>query len=58
MALIRMILWLALFLASTFAFHVLFEHGPTNYSANAAKEWKNLQTMVQEKTGSGGEAKK
>jgi hypothetical protein len=38
MNLIRNLFWFAVFLAATFAFTVLFEHGPTNFGANAKKE--------------------
>jgi hypothetical protein len=46
MALIRTIFWAAIFLASTFAFTVLFEHGPTNYVQNAKKEAEILRKMA------------
>ena len=46
MALIRTLFWTAIFLASTFAFTVLFEHGPTDFVQNAKKEAKVLQAMV------------
>jgi hypothetical protein len=46
MALIRTLFWTAIFLAATFAFTVLFEHGPTNFSENAKKEVEILQKMV------------
>ena len=42
MALIRFIFWTALFLLSTFAFTVLFEHGPTNYG----KSWKEEEAAI------------
>ena len=38
MGLIRNIFWIAFFLAATFAFIVLFEHGPSNFAENAKKE--------------------
>ena len=42
MGLIRTLFWFAIFLASTFTFTVLFEHGPTNFAANAQKELDTL----------------
>lgn len=45
MALIRNIFWLAVFLASTFAFTVLFEHGPTDFVQNAKVEADVLKQM-------------
>jgi hypothetical protein len=45
MGLIRLVFWFALFLAATFAFTVLFEHGPTNYADNAKKELETLQKL-------------
>jgi hypothetical protein len=50
MALIRLIFWIALFLVSTFAFTVLFEHGVTDFSANAQKELDSLKKMYAEKS--------
>ncbi len=46
MSLIRSLFWAAIFLASTFVFTVLFEHGPTNFSENAKKEAAILKAMV------------
>jgi hypothetical protein len=40
------LLWFALFLVSTFAFTVLFEHGTDNYFENAKKEKEYLVKMV------------
>lgn len=48
MGLLRMIFWVALFLASTFAFTVLFEHGPEGYSTNAKAEWTSLMKYYDE----------
>lgn len=42
MSILRSIFWFAIFLASTFAFTVLFEYGPTDFSKNAQKEFANL----------------
>ncbi|MDQ3621398.1 MAG: hypothetical protein M3463_02775 [Verrucomicrobiota bacterium] len=49
MGLIRMLLWFALFLVATFAFTVLFEHGPLNYVENAQKELETLQKQYNTK---------
>jgi len=54
MGLIRSLFWFAIFLASTFAFTVLFEHGPSNFSANAKKEYETIAKLY----GSGAEKKK
>ena len=45
MGLIRSLFWLTLFLAATFAFTVLFEHGPGNFATNAQKEFQLLQKL-------------
>lgn len=37
-----------MFLASTFGFYVFFEHGVDNYPENAAKEFDQLKTKVEE----------
>ena len=49
MGLIRTLFWFALFLAATFAFTVLFEHGPTNYVDNAKREMDSLQRLYSAK---------
>jgi uncharacterized membrane protein YdfJ with MMPL/SSD domain len=49
MALIRTLFWTAVFLASTFVFTVLFEHGPNNFVQNAKKEYETLKAMAQAK---------
>ncbi|MEO6742598.1 MAG: hypothetical protein ABIP20_20330 [Chthoniobacteraceae bacterium] len=46
MALIRSLLWFALFVASTFCFVVLFENGISNFGENAQKEFESVKTMV------------
>jgi hypothetical protein len=46
MALLRNLFWIAIFLASTFAFTVLFEHGPTDFAQNAKKEAEVLKAMA------------
>ena len=45
MGLIRSIFWFAIFLASTFAFTVIFEHGPMNFKENAKKEYESLSKL-------------
>lgn len=45
MGLIRNIFWIAFFLAATFAFIVLFEHGTSNFVDNAKKEIVQLQVI-------------
>ena len=42
MGLLRTLLWIGLFLVSTFAFTVLFEYGPGNFAGNSQKEWDSL----------------
>ncbi len=49
MGLIRSLFWFVIFLAATFAFTVLFEHGPANFAANAEKEFQTLQTLYGKK---------
>ena len=46
MALIRSIFWFALFVASTFCFIVVFEHGFTNFGDSAKKEFESVKTMI------------
>jgi hypothetical protein len=45
MATLRSLFWFTLFLASTFAFTVLFEHGTTDFQNNARKEFDYLSKM-------------
>ena len=45
MALIRSIFWFALFVASTFCFCVIFEHGFSNFGESAQKEAQSLKTI-------------
>lgn len=45
MGLIRSLFWFAVFVAATFAFTVLFEHGPTNFAANAQREFETLKKL-------------
>lgn len=49
MGLIRLLLWFALFVVATFAFTVLFEHGPLNYVENAHKELEMLKKQYHTK---------
>ena len=46
MALLRKLFWVALFLASTFAFVVLFDFGTTNYVQNCKLEFSNLKKFM------------
>lgn len=46
MATIRSLFWFVIFLASTFVFTVLFEHGPKDFKANAKKEIELLKNYV------------
>jgi hypothetical protein len=46
MALIRSIFWFTLFIAATFTFTVIFEHGFNNFSKNAEKEFHLLRGYV------------
>jgi hypothetical protein len=46
MGLIRNIFWVIFFLAATFAFIVLFEHGPMNFPENAQKEANQLPVIL------------
>ncbi len=45
MALLRSIFWFALFLASTFCFIVVFEHGFSNFGDNAKHEVESLKVI-------------
>ncbi len=56
MALIRLAFWGSLFVLSTFAFTVLFEHGPMNYFDNAKKEKETLMGMMGKKVERKGDA--
>ncbi len=46
MALLRKLFWLALFLAATFSFVVLFEHGHTDFVKNAKTEFANFKNFT------------
>lgn len=45
MNLIRAAFWIALFVASTFCFIVIFEHGFSNFGVNAKKEVEMLKVV-------------
>jgi len=47
MGLLRTLLWIGLFLVSTFAFTVLFEYGTGNFADNSRKEWDSLIAYFQ-----------
>jgi cobalamin biosynthesis protein CobD/CbiB len=47
--LFRKAFWLVLFLLSTFAFTVLFEHGTANFQENARVEFQTLKKLVNAK---------
>jgi len=49
MGLLRLLFWATIFLASAFAFTVLFEHGPTNFVENAKVEKEALMGMFGKK---------
>jgi hypothetical protein len=49
MGLIRFLFWASIFLASAFAFTVLFEHGPMNFVENAKAEKEALMGMFGKK---------
>lgn len=46
MGLIRSLFWFAIFLAATFAFTVIFEHGFKDFKANSKKEFELLKSYV------------
>jgi hypothetical protein len=43
MGLLRSLFWFAIFLASTFVFTVIFEHGFTDFQKNAKSEFELLK---------------
>ncbi|MEQ1853437.1 MAG: hypothetical protein ABMA01_17810 [Chthoniobacteraceae bacterium] len=45
MALIRSAFWFILFVASTFCFIVIFEHGFSNFGENSRREVESLKTV-------------
>ena len=44
--LIRKLFWFSLFLVSTFAFLVLFEHGTDDFLKNAEKDYQAYKTAL------------
>ena len=56
MALLRFAFWGTLFVLSTFAFTVLFEHGPMNFFEDAKKEKETLAGMMGKKLKPKGDA--
>jgi hypothetical protein len=46
MSLLRSLFWFALFVASTFCFVVLFEHGFSNFGENSKKELETLKNTL------------
>jgi len=46
MGLIRSLFWLAIFVASTFTFTVIFEHGFDNFKENSRKELDLLKGFM------------
>lgn len=46
MGLIRSLFWFAIFLAATFVFTVIFEHGFEHFSENSKREYEVLKAMV------------
>jgi hypothetical protein len=50
MGLLRTLLWIGLFLVSTFAFTVLFEYGPGDFGKNSQKEWDSLVAYFKKTT--------
>ena len=47
--LLRKLFWIGLFLISTFAFLVLFDHGPENYIKNAETDFKAIKAALKAK---------
>ena len=45
MSLLRSLFWFALFVASTFCFIVIFEHGVSNFGENSKKEVESLKVI-------------
>ena len=45
MALIRVLVWTLLFVASTFCWIVVFEHGFSEFSQGFAEELQNLKSL-------------
>ena len=47
--LLRKLFWIGLFLISTFAFLVLFDHGSENYIKNAETDFKAIKAALKAK---------
>ena len=58
MALLRGLLWFALFLVLTFCFVVLFEYGPRDFANGAQKEYARVKSFVVKRTEEIGQSKK
>ena len=58
MAAIRSLFWFLIFLAATFAFTVIFEHGFTDLKANSKQEFELLKGYVTSSKAKPGEEKK
>jgi hypothetical protein len=58
MALLRGLFWVALFLALTFCFVVLFDYGPRDFVSGAQKEYARVKSFVVKRTEETGEKKK
>lgn len=58
MNLIRTAFWLALFVASTFCFLVIFEHGFANFGDNSKKTVEMLKTLAGTETKKAADPKK
>jgi hypothetical protein len=58
MVLLRGLFWVALFLALTFCFVVLFEYGPRDFVSGAQKEYDRVKSLVVKRTEETGDKKK
>jgi hypothetical protein len=58
MALLRGLFWFALFIAFTFCFVVLFEHGPRDFTNGVRKEFARVKSVVVKQTEGIGKRKK
>lgn len=47
MTLIRSVFWVAVTLAATFFWLVLFEHGPSGFKEGISVEFENLKALIQ-----------
>ncbi len=46
MALLRLLIWLLLFLGATFCWVVVFEHGFSGFAEGFREEWQNLKEAL------------